>query len=463
MTAVGGWRSLTVYTRVSTTRHAWAELRPTLLLALPITTGHIGNIVLGLTDSVMIARVGAVSLGASTFANTLFSMVLIVAIGLLTSVSVRTAFEQGAARPQAAGEVLRHGLLIAAVAGTTGALLLHGLSMHLAWFRQPPEVTTEARGYAAIIGWSLIPCLLSITLKNHLEGLNRPWLPLRWVLAGVGLNVFLNWVLIWGHWGAPALGLAGAGWATLASRTFTLAGMAGEYLRSHSLRAWRPVSWTAALTRVELRRLLALGIPPGIQLFFEAGLFNIAALMMGWLGVVPLAAHQVALTCAATTFMFPLGISQALSVRVGAVRGAGELHRVRPIGFGGIAAGAGIMLAFACVMFLGRASIASAFIPDASVAELAARLLVLAGIFQLFDGTQVTSIGALRGLADVTGPTVITCLGYWVLALPAAWFLGFRTTLGPEGVWTGLVVGLVVCAVLLLRRFDRRSRVPPAA
>jgi hypothetical protein len=169
-----------------------------------------------------------------------------------------------------------------------------------------------------------------------------------------------------------------------------LAGLAIEYRATRSLAAWRPVAWRARLTRAETRRLLALGWPPAVQLFFEAGLFNIAALMMGWLGIVALAAHQVALSCAATTFMFPLGISQALSVRIGQVRGAREFSRVRPIGFGGIAAGALIMLGFACVMFVAREPIAGVFIDDPAVVDLAARLLGLAGVFQLFDGTQVT-------------------------------------------------------------------------
>lgn len=454
-----GCRSLDVSTCVTTTPTAWRELRPTLLLALPITSGHVGQILLGLTDSIMVGQVGAVSLAASTFANSVFSMVYIVAIGLLTSVSVRTAFEHGAGNRVAAGQVFRHGLAIAGVAALAGGLLIHGLSLRLEWFGQPAEATVAARPYLVIIGWSLVPSLLFLTLKNHLEALHRPWMPLRWVLGGVVLNVFLNWVFIYGNLGAPALGLVGAGWATLISRTATLFGLATEYRLSRSLAPWRPDRWLGRLRRTESSALLSLGWPPAVQLFFEAGLFNIAALMMGWLGVVPLAAHQVALSCAATSFMFPLGISQALSVRIGSVRGAGELQRVRPIGFGGIGAGAAIMLAFALLMFAARGPIAGIFIDDPEVVALAARLLVLAGIFQLFDGTQVTAIGALRGLADVKGPTVITCVGYWVLAVPAAWILGFHSPLGPEGVWSGLVVGLVACAVMLLARFARLSAV----
>lgn len=447
---------------MSTARTALGELRPTLLLALPITAGHVGQILLGLTDSVMVGRVGAVALAGSTFANTLFSMALIVSIGLLTSVSVRTAFEHGANRAAAAGDVLRHGLVIAAAGGVLGGCLLQALSFRLEWFGQPGQVAAAARPYLVIIGWSLAPTLLFIALKNHLEALHRPWVPLRWVLAGVAVNVFLNWILIYGNLGAPALGLVGAGWATLASRVLTLSGLVTEYLLAPSLRAWRPRLWLAPLRGEETRALFTLGWPAAVQLFFEGGLFNFAAIMMGWLGVVALAAHQVALSCAATSFMFPLGISQALAVRIGGARGAGHTARVRPIGFGGIAAGAAIMFGFALVMFTARETIVRWFIHDPAVLDLAARLLVIAGVFQLFDGTQVTAIGALRGLADVKGPTLITCLGYWVLAVPAAWVLGFRTSWGAEGVWIGLVVGLTACAILLLVRFARLSREPAA-
>jgi MATE family multidrug resistance protein len=463
LTALVGSRSLAVFHEVSTTSAALRELRPTFLLALPITAGHVGQIVLGLTDSVMVGRIGAVPLAASTFANSIFSTVFIVLIGLLSSVSVRSAFEHGAGRPAAAGEVLRHGLAIGGVAGVLGGALLHALAGHLAWFDQPPEVAAAAREYLIIVGWSLVPVLLNLALKNHLEALHRPWMPLRWVLVGVALNVFLNWILIYGHLGAPALGLVGAGWATLISRVIGLVGLAIEYQLSATLAPARPQHWLGRLQRGELRQLFALGWPPAVQLFFEAGLFNLAAVMMGWLGVVPLAAHQVALSCAATTFMFPLGIAQALSVRVGNVRGAGEPWRARAIGFGGIGAGAAIMLAFAGVFVVAGRPIAGFFIEDPAVVELATRLLLLAALFQLFDGTQVTSMGALRGLADVRVPTAITCLGYWLLALPAARYLGFHTPMGPEGIWTGLVVGLVTCAVLLLARFARMTRAPRAA
>jgi len=184
----------------------------------------------------------------------------------------------------------------------------------------------------------------------------------------------------------------------------------------------------------------------------------VSAIFMGWLGTVALAAHQVALNCAGTTFMFPLGLSHALAVRLSHARGAGQRHLLRVIGFGGIGAGVAIMACFGVVFILAGPAIAGGFIHDPEVVALAARLLIVAGLFQIFDGTQVTAMGALRGLADVRTPTVITFFGYWLCAAPAAWMLGFPLGFGPVGVWSGMAVGLFLCALLLIARFAGQTR-----
>ena len=434
------------------------ELRTTLALAIPITAGHVGQILLQLTDSVMIGRLGAVSLAGAAFAGTLFGFIYVTSLGLLSAVSVRAAFAHGAGRPRDAGEVLRHGLMLAGLEGVVFATLIQFLSHHLEWFGQPPEVARAAQPFLALIGWSLIPGLLFLALKNYYEALNRPWVPMTWMFAGLLVNLCLNWVLLYGHLGAPALGLVGSGWSTLTSRAVLLVGLALHLSRSPGVAHAHPERWLANLVPAEFRAQLALGLPVSAQLLFEVGLFTAAALLMGWLGTVPLAAHQIALSCASTTFMFPLGLSIALSVRVGQARGAGDTHRIRSIGLGGIGMGAAIMGGFALVFVFGGRMIAAGFIADPAVVALATRLLIVAGIFQIFDGTQVTSIGALRGLADVRGPTVITFVGYWLLALPAARWLGFELGYGPPGVWAGMALGLGVCAVLLLWRFVHKTR-----
>lgn len=439
-------------------RHIFRELRPTLRLAVPIAAGNLGQILIGLTDSVMIGAVGAVPLAGSAFAGAVFGVAYLVGIGLLTPVAVRAAEAHGAGRPRAAGDVLRHGLVIATVIGLGLATLLTLVARHLEAFGQPPEVATAARPYLQIIAWSVLPSLGFLAIKDYYEALHRPWTPFFWVFGGILLNAGLNWALIYGHLGMPALGLTGAGWATLIARSALLAGLIFSLQRDGALAPFLPARWFAKLRRTELTAQLAQGWPVSLQLFFESSLFSASAVLMGWLGTTALAAHQVALNCAATTFMFPLGLAHALSVRLGHARGAGQPRLLRVIGLGGIGAGAVLMAAFGVFFLFAGPVIARGFVADPEVVELAARLLVVAAVFQIFDGTQVTAMGALRGLADVRTPMAITFFGYWLCAMPAAWAAGFPLGLGPVGVWSGMAVGLGLCAFLLLTRFARLTR-----
>lgn len=201
-----------------------------------------------------------------------------------------------------------------------------------------------------------------------------------------------------------------------------------------------------------------MGVPAAGSLLFESGAFAAAMLMMGWLGATALASHQIALNCASFTFMFPLGLSLASSIRISKALGEGRREALRPIGFGALGLSSALMLTFAVLFALIGTTLAEAFTPDRAVVTLAARLLVVAAIFQLFDGGQVVSAGLLRGLTDVKVPTIITFVAYWVVSLPAGYLLAFHTPLGPLGIWTGLAVGLGCAALLLARRFHRLTR-----
>jgi MATE family multidrug resistance protein len=220
-----------------------------------------------------------------------------------------------------------------------------------------------------------------------------------------------------------------------------------------------------ALSRVHLREMLRIGVPAAGQLLFEAGAFSAAALMMGWLGTVPLAAHQIALSCAAFTFMFPLGLSMAASIRLSQAVGQGRRQALRPIGFGALGLSTAMMAAFALLFALAGGAIARGFTADPAVVALAARLLLVAAVFQIFDGGQVVGAGALRGLTDVRIPTLITFFAYWLVSLPTGYLLGFKVGLGALGIWIGLAAGLACAAVLLGVRLTRATaaRAPAAA
>jgi MATE family multidrug resistance protein len=308
-----------------------------------------------------------------------------------------------------------------------------------------------------IITWSLLPTLAYQVLRQFYEAVSRPWLPMAIVLGGVLLNVFLNWILIYGNLGAPAMGLVGAGWATLITRWAIVVVLLAHLVCAARMRGFLPARWFAHLRGASLRDLLVLGVPVGGQLMFEAGIFTAAAILMGWLGAVTLAAHQIAIACISTIFMVPLGVGLATAVRIGHAVGAGEKTRLRPIAFGSLGATAVFMMGIALVLVAAGRFISSGFVEDPEVITTAAGLLAVAAMFQIFDGTQVVASGALRGLTDVKVPTVITFIGYWVIGLPCAWLLGFPAGLGGTGVWLGLLAGLAFCSIWLTARLWQRT------
>jgi MATE family multidrug resistance protein len=433
------------------------ESRATLLLAIPITIGQLSQMLMGITDSVMVGRIGTVSLAASAFGAGVFNVFFIVGVGLLAPVAVFASRSRGAGRHDEAGEYLRHGLLLALLSGAVGVGLILFIGAHLGWFHQPPEVLATVNPFFILIGLSLVPVLAYLALRQFAEAMGRPWVPVVIMLIGVALNILLNWIFIYGHWGAPELGLTGSGVATLASRLLTSAAIFAWLRIDPAIRPSWPRRWLAPISAGRLRRMLGIGLPAAGGLLFEGGAFSAATVMMGWLGARALAAHQIAISCAALTFMFPLGLSIAVGMRVSAAVGSAEHPRLRPIWLG--AAGLGAMSAAAVtVVFLtlGR-RIASGFIGDPVVVATAVRLLVVAAIFQLFDGAQVINSGALRGLGDVRIPAAITFVAYWLIALPLGYLLGIRGGVGPTGIWIGLAAGLAVAGILLGLRFFRLS------
>ncbi len=437
---------------------AYRESRATLLLAIPIVIGQVGQMLMGITDSVMIGRTGAVPLAASSFGAGVFNIFFIVGVGLLTPVAVFASRARGAGRHDEAGEFLRHGLAIALGFGAVGVALILFIGVHLEWFRQAPEVLAAVNPFFFLIGFSLVPVFAYLALRQFAESMGRAWVPMLIILCGVVLNAFLNWVFIYGHLGAPRLGLTGSGISTLISRTLSSAVIFAWLRLDPALRNAWPRKWFAPLSGRRLARMLAVGLPVSGSLLFEGGAFGAATIMMGWLGAVPLAAHQIALSCAALTFMFSLGLSMAVGMRMSAAVGAGDHSRLRPIWEGGL--GMGVALAAVCAaVFLayGRA-ISLCFIDDRAVVSTATLLLVVAAIFQIFDGGQVINSAALRGLTDVKVPAVITFIAYWVIALPLGYLLGIRGSFGAAGIWTGLAAGLAVAAVLLGHRFVRLTR-----
>jgi multidrug resistance protein, MATE family len=434
------------------------ESRRTLALALPIMSGLVGQMLMGLTDTLMVGQVGTIPLAACAFGHNLINVPLVGGMGLLAAVAVLTAQAYGAQQPAQAGQVLRYGLLISTVGGFGAAAFVTYLRSRVDWLGQPPEVVAAAQIYLLLTAWSLVPVMIGHALKQFSEALAHPWPPTLIMLGGVLLNILLNWLLIFGHWGLPALGLNGAGLATLLARIVTTIVMIGYVVRAPILAVYLPSRWLAPLLWRPISVQLNLGAPVAAQHLLEVGAFVAAALMMGWINAEAMAAHQIAITCAATTFILALGIGMAISIRVGHAWGAGAHHRLRVVGYSGLAMSGVLMSGFALMFIFGGQTIASAFSPSAEVVGMAAAMLFIAGFFQIFDGFQVVAMCALRGMSDVRVPAVVAIISYWLVALPIGGALAFFVGLGARGIWIGLAAGLATAALILIWRFHRLSQ-----
>jgi MATE family multidrug resistance protein len=449
-------------------RMRWlCEIRPTLRLAFPLMIGQLSQMLLGVADTVMIGRLGVTELAALTFASSLFHVPFVFGIGVLTAVSVATSNARGAGDASGARGSCRHGLYLALMLGMVLFGLAWLVSLRLEVFGQPAEVSARTPVYFRILMASLVPALASIALKNHADALGRPWPPFWIFLGGVALNIGLNWVMIYGRLGCPALGFEGAAWATLISRMAILLVLAAWMVKAADLRKWMPGRWLRKPDFHDLRHLLAIGVPASIQMLCEVTAFSLAGLMMGHIGPGAMAAHQIALTLAATAFMIPLGLSMALTVRIGEAHGAGDTARLRPLMVSGWLLVAAYALLGATSFLVWGKWLAGLFTRGPAVMDLAASLLAIVGIFQIFDGLQVASAAMLRGLHDVRATAVIGFVAYWLIGLPLSGWLAFGAGLGARGVWWGLAVGLGVACVTLGPRLWRMSghsnRKPSAA
>lgn len=436
-----------------------AESRTTIRLAVPLIIGQLGQMLISLSDTLMLGWLGVTPLAACSFANTLIYLPMMFGIGMSMAVSIRVSQARGADDPAAARAALRHGLHITIALGLLTLAGAFALLPFLGLFRQDPRVIAIVPDFLLLVAASMIPAMASMAVKNHADAMNRPW-PVFWIsIGGVALNILLNWLLIFGKWGAPELGLEGAAVATLIARTAALVGMIVWCRGDAALREWVPIRWLRPPDWAGVKDLLRTGFPASMQLLAEVSAFVAATLIIGNMGEAALASHQVAIQCAATVFMVPLGISMALTVRVGEAFGARNHAAMRPIVVSGWAMGAACMLVSASSFILLNDELAGLFIDDPAVRRVAASLLVVAGAFQFCDSMQIIAAGALRGLDDVKIPAWLALGAYWVVSIPVGWVLAYPAGLGVTGMWWGITLGLTITAVLLGRRIWRKTAV----
>lgn len=435
-----------------------SESKITLTLAFPLVIGQISQMLLGVADTVMIGKLGVTPLATLTFANSLFYVPFIFGIGIITATSVFTSGANGAGDREAGKRSCKLGMYVATAVGLLLFLLMCGLSWNLGMFRQPPEVQEMTESYFRIVMASMVPALMSLALKNHSDAMDRPW-PAFWIfMAGVLLNIFLNWVMIYGNWACPAMGINGGAYATLISRVAILIGMIVWLRKDAQLCEWMPDDWKIWPSFTEVKHFLKIGFPAALQMICEVSAFSAAGLMMGYFGATAMAAHQIALMCAATAFMIPLGLSMALSVRIGTVAGAGEKERMRPIIVSGWFIGASYALVGALAFTWFGHEMAAFYTKEAEVIRMAASMLIVVGIFQLFDSIQIASVAMLRGLQDTAKPAIIGFISYWLIGLPFAAFTSMKLGNGPVSVWWGLALGLWIACVALSPRLWKMTR-----
>jgi len=453
----------------SAARPAWrVEAVATLGLAWPIVLTNLSQMAMALTEALLLGQAGTQALAAGILGSSLYFALIAPGFGLALAAAPLLALARGEGRrPGAAGRgwvrEMRRGAraaLWACMIATlpSGIALWHAGPLLVA-LGQDPALAALAQDYTRAALWGLPGFCAFIVLRGFLAAMERPAAAMWISLAGVALNLPLCWALIF-----PAgLGVQGAGIAATLADTALFLALLAVVLRDRVFRRFRVFGriWRPDLPR--LGRVFALGLPIAGSLLLEIGLFTAAALAMGWIGAVAVAAHAAAVQTASVTFMVPMGIGQAATARVGLATGAGDKAGAARAGWVAIGLGAGFMATMAVLLVAGAHGIAWLFIdpgdPAATeVRALAATLLVMAGLFQLADGVQVVAAGALRGLADTRVPMLFAAFGYWVLAFPAGLALGFWAGFGPIGVWAGLAIGLGVVAVLMTLRWRRLSR-----
>ena len=434
------------------------HIKNTAQLSYPVIIGQAGIIMMGVVDNLLVGGLGASNLAAASIANSLFVLIFILGIGICTAVTPLVAISVGARKEQDCGTIFTNGHIVNIVISFILMLLTYFASDFFSILNQPPQVVKLAAPYTKILSISMIPVLIFQTNKQFIEGLSvmRPGMVIS-ITANI-INGLVGWILIYGKFGMPALGLNGAGIATFSSRLF-MALTISLYI-FYSPR-FKDLNLSLRIKRINysiIRKILALGVPSATQYFFEVGAFTFAAIMVGWLGTDQLAAHQIALNLASISFMCTLGISTAGSIRVGYGVGKGNITETRRAGFTAIMLGEGLMTLFGIIFILFRNNLPAFYIKDPVVISIASSLLIIAALFQIFDGTQAVGIGILRGLTDVKGPTLITFIAYWIIGLPVGYVLGFHYYLGVQGIWIGLLFGLVTSAVLLTLRFNHKSK-----
>ena len=428
-----------------------------IALAVPVVLSELGWMAQGIVDTIMVGKLGPAAIGAVALGNAVYYTPSIAAIGLVLGLDTLVSQAYGRRDHDACHHWLAQGVYLACILSLPVTLLLVAASYAFIHVGIDAQVAAPAGGYLRILSLSTLPLLLYGASRRYLQGVGQVRVvTVTFVVANL-VNWAGNWIFIYGKLGMPALGVNGSAWSTVVARicmAVALIGFAWRYERSRGHPLFR--HW-ARPSLLKLKQLVRLGAPAAGQIMLEVGAWNLGTFSAGWLTPVALATHQIALNYAALTYMVPLGISAAAAVSVGHAIGAGDPARARRAGWLAEGLGAVFMLSAGVVFFVAPRPLIALYTTDAQVLAVGPQLLWIAAAFQVFDGIQTVSTGALRGLGETRAPMIVNFIGYWIIGLPLGFVLCFVLHWGIYGLWIGLTLALVIISCALLRRWNQDS------
>jgi MATE family multidrug resistance protein len=434
--------------------------RENLKLAIPVAISQLGHTLVHTADSVIVGHfAGTTALAAVSLVNSIFMIILVLGIGIASGLTPLIAQENGRRNYDECGKLFANSLLINFIAGIvlfTGIYFCTLLIIdHL---NQSPEVVRLAKPYLFLLGISIIPLMVFNTFKQFAEGLGLTKQAMMVSIWGNVLNICLGIIFVKGLFGITPMGVIGVGWSTFIDRFLMASVMAIYVFRSKYFKIYLKSFLFKNISSNYSRRIFNIGIPVAMQYTFEISAFSGAAILIGSIGAVEQAAHQIAINLASITYMVSTGIAAAATIKSGNNYGARNYTGLRTSAISSYHIVLVFMIITATGFILGHSTLPWLYTSDQNVISIAAQLLIIAGLFQLFDGTQVVGLGVLRGMGDVKIPTYATFLAYWVIGIPVAYLLGVYYNLGVNGVWYGLTLGLLIASILLFLRFQHISK-----
>lgn len=435
-------------------QHYQEEIKKTFLLALPIVIAQLGVVLMGVTDNIMVGRyIGKIGLGSAGIANSMSFLIASIGMGGLSVVAPLISKAKAERNVPEINRLFRAGIKVSlwfsVILGIVGFVCIYYFKI----FQQSPEINEQAPAFMAIIIVSNAFMFVFAAAKQLSDGLSRTYVAMMITVFGLILNLIFNIVLINGYFGFPKMGLLGSAASTLITRILMMLALLAYLFNTKTFKKYLHTKYKSLQTNDLVIMIFKIGVPSGLQFFFEIAAFSLAVIMMGWLGENQLAAHQIAINVASTTYMMASGLGIAGGIRVGEGRGLKDIRKIRFSGNVALLLVVIFMMAMMLIILGFNRFLVELYISDNEVIEIAIRLMLVAAVFQLSDGVQVVSLGILRGISDVNIPTWITMFAYWGLSLPLGYLLAFNFKMDAIGIWFGLLAGLTASAVLLTIRF----------